>query len=92
MRRTAGVDAQGGDALLEALSGLFSQIAREPPLPGVFSRSSKIRHIKHETALEQLLEEEALQVAASEAAVEAALAQEMSQTLSEIDAMRRGST
>ena len=87
--------AQGGDAVLEALSGLFAQIAREPPLPDIASRSSKIRqirHIKDETASERLREEEALQVAAGEAAVEAALAQEMSQTLSEIDALRRGST
>jgi hypothetical protein len=86
------VVAQAGDALLEALSSLFAQIAREPPLPDISSRSCKIRHILDETASERLREEEALQVAAGEAAVEAALAHEMSQTLSEIDALRRGST
>ena len=82
---------QGGDALLEALSCLFTQIAREPPLPAV-DVASNIKHIKEETALEQLREEKAMKAAAGEVEVEAALGQEMSRTLSQIEALRRDFT
>ena len=85
------VIVQGGDALLEALSSLFTQITREPPLPAV-DVSSSMNHIKEEIALEQLREEKAMKAIAKEVEVEAALEQQMSRTLSQIEAFRRGST
>ena len=81
---------QGGDALLEALSSLFAQIAREQPLPPPAPKvvKSDLEQIKVETALERAREEQATQVAQEEAAPAAAAELELRDTLTQIDALR----
>lgn len=86
------VIVQGGDALLEAISGLFTQIAKEPPLPQPSLGFSGIQQIKDEAAIEHLREGQAMQAAAGEAEVEAELEQQISETLGEIADLRRSTT
>jgi hypothetical protein len=88
--RSAVSGAQGGDALLEALSSLFAQIARERPLPPPAPKAVKsdLEQIKEETAMESAREEKAKQVAREEAERAAASELELRDTLTQIDALR----